>query len=166
MARARFYGTFEYSVDGKGRVAVPVVFRKKLGPDEDTFFFAPGRDRTIEVHPIAEWDEYESRTLHSLPEHSRAAQRFQRFLYASACEARLDTQGRIMLPRHLRELAGIEDSVVIAGAGRSFEIWEPHSFRRFVDEAKVTYDTDRNVAASEGWKGLRGNVVGAQDEIP
>jgi len=156
MARARFYGTFEYSVDSKGRVAVPVAFRKKLGSEEDTFFFAPGRDRTIEVHPMTEWDDYENRTLHKQPEHSRAAQRFQRFLYASACEAKLDTQGRIMLPRHLRELAGIDESVIIAGAGRSFEIWEPHNFRRFVEEARVTYDSDRNVAGAEGANGANG----------
>ncbi|MEO0079726.1 MAG: division/cell wall cluster transcriptional repressor MraZ [candidate division WOR-3 bacterium] len=153
MGRPRFFGEHEYTVDAKGRVAIPVAFRKKLGPGEETFFLVPGRDMTIEVHPLPGWDEYENRTLRQFPEGKRETQRVKRFLYGRGTEATLDSQGRILLPQRLRERAGITNEVVFAGVGDFFEIWEPSRYRKFMEEADKSYDEDRNVASLEGKNG-------------
>ncbi len=152
VARGRFFGNFEYTIDGKGRLAVPVTFRKKLGPDEDAFILIPGRFNTIEVHPYSEWSDYEDRVLRHQPEHTEEAQRFSILAYSMAGEATLDVQGRILLPKHLRDWAGIAQNVIIAGAGRFFLIWEPEKYRQFVAEAMPRYQRDRDEAARQGWE--------------
>lgn len=152
MGLGRFMGEFEYTIDGKGRLAVPVEFRKKLGPDENRLIFLPGRFQTIEVHPYTEWSDYEDRVLRHLPEHTEEAQRFFILLYSQAGEATLDVQGRVLLPKHLREWAGIKSNVVITGAGKFFLIWEPERYRKFVMESMVNYQRDRNEAGRQAWE--------------
>lgn len=157
VGKGRFFGIYHYTIDAKGRIAVPVAFRKKLGPDEGTFIFVPGRFQTIEVHPIAEWQEYEERVLRFQPEHTEESQRFTLLLYSQAGEASLDVQGRILLPKHLREWAGINSEVVIAGAGSFFLIWEPERYWNFINESMPRYQKDRDEAGRQGWeRRLRG----------
>lgn len=150
--KGRFFGTFEYTIDGKGRLAVPVAFRKKLAADEDTFIFAPGRYQTIEVYPLSEWNDYEERVLRHQPEFTEEAQRFRILLYSQSGEASLDVQGRILIPKHLREWAGIDQNVVVTGAGAFFLIWEPERFRRFASEWMPRYQKDRDEASRQGWE--------------
>jgi len=165
LAKGRFFGKFEYTIDSKGRLAVPVTFRKKLGPDEDSFVFVPGRFQTIEVHPYQEWNDYEDRVLRHQPEHTEEAQRFSILLYSQAGEATLDVQGRILLPKHLREWAGIDNEVIITGAGRFFLIWEPERYRRFVADSMPRYQQDRDEATRQGWERRRQIGSSAGDDI-
>lgn len=161
LGLGRFIGEFEYTIDSKSRLAVPVEFRKKLGPDENKFIFLPGRFQTIEVYPYTEWNDYQNRELRHLPEYSEKVQRFLTLLYALAWEATLDVQGRVLMPKHLKEWAGIINNVVITGAGRFFMIWEPERYRKFVTESMVNYQRDRNEAGRQAWEMMlrfRGDV--------
>jgi MraZ protein len=144
-------------MDSKGRVAVPVVFRKKLAPDENTFFCVPGRDRAVEVHVADEWEEYQRRYLEDQPEFAPETQRSRRYLYSQSAEVTLDSQGRLLVPKHLQEEAGIVNDVVVAGMGSFFELWEPQRYSAFIAEAKQRYDSDRNAAARQGWEVAKGH---------
>jgi len=166
MGRARFFGNFVHAVDGKGRVAVPVGYRKKLGPQETTFFLVPGRDRAIEVHLAGEWDEYERRILENQPEHAPETLRSKRYLYSQSVEVSLDTQGRLLMPKHLIEDAGIADSAIVAGMGSFFELWEPDRYRSFIAEEKSRYDSDRNAAARQGWEVAKGHGRTDDSDVP
>ena len=44
------------------------------------------------------------------------------FAYAARCE--LDGQGRILLPQHLREFAGLTKSVTVVGSNNHAEFWD------------------------------------------
>jgi len=46
--------------------------------------------------------------------------------YASDCQ--LDNQGRILLPKELREYASITRQAVILGQGNKFELWDEESW--------------------------------------
>jgi MraZ protein len=48
----------------------------------------------------------------------------KRFVFAGAAVAELDRQGRVLLPLHLAEHAGIERDVVVAGVHDHVEIWD------------------------------------------
>ncbi len=152
ISKGRFFGEYGYTIDAKGRIAVPIAFRKKLGPEEDTFVFVPGRFQTIEVYPAKEWERYEEEVLRHQPEHTEESQRFIMFLYSQAGEATLDVQGRILLPKHLRDWAGINSNVVIAGAGSYFLIWEPQRYQAFIAESRANYQKNRDEAGRQGWE--------------
>ena len=43
---------------------------------------------------------------------------------AWACEVEPDKQGRILVPQSLREVAGLEKEIVVAGVSDRCEIWD------------------------------------------
>lgn len=148
-----FLGEFTHSVDSKGRVAVPNPFRRQLpSASEGKFVLLRGRDRTIEVHPLSEWKEFANRTLHKLPLYQRRSQRVRRFRFSSATTVGLDSQGRILLPRHLREEAGIDGEAVLAGVGAYIEIWEPGAYRAFIEQARQAHDDDLAYLEEHDWQ--------------
>lgn len=54
---------------------------------------------------------------------SKEARKFARFFFAGAATCEVDKQGRVLLPATLREFAGIEKEVVLAGVVNHIEIW-------------------------------------------
>lgn len=55
-------------------------------------------------------------------------------------EAVVDAQGRIMLPRHMAEIAGIGDEVTFVGAGNVIEMWDPARYENFIAGADDDFD--------------------------
>ena len=56
---------------------------------------------------------------------SRANTRaFARLMLAGAMDVETDKQGRIILPDYLRQFAGIEKKVIVAGLYNRLEIWD------------------------------------------
>lgn len=152
MVNSLFLGEFRFSVDTKGRVQVPVSYRERLSPEsEKTFVLQRGRDRTIEVHPLSEWREYWDRTLQSLPKYQDRARKVRRLALASAAEVQMDSQYRLLIPKHLLDWAGVKGEAVLAGAGEYFEIWEPSLYDRFTEEARLTLDEDLAALERHGW---------------
>lgn len=151
MADGIFLDEYRHSVDSKGRVAVPNSFRKLLTrASRGRFVLQKGRDRTIEVHPLSEWRAFWDRTLRKLPRFQLRSKRIRRQL-ARASEVVVDDQGRVLIPKHLREHAGIESEVVLAGAGDYFEIWAPAEYQKSLDAAARTDEEDLAEMERLGW---------------
>jgi MraZ protein len=49
-------------------------------------------------------------------------------LFADSEQLSFDGEGRIMLPGHLLNHAGIGERAIFAGKGKKFQIWEPSAF--------------------------------------
>lgn len=139
----RFRGQFRYAVDHKGRIAVPVAFRRALdAANQHTLVLTKGYDGEIEAHPLAEWERFEEAILMALPRYKKETRRFMRRRASSASEVELDSQGRVMLPKHLVEYAKIQGEAIISGAVTHFEVWNPSVFERFEDESEATQEED------------------------
>ena len=55
MAQTTFSGSFDHSLDGKGRVIIPSSFREALGDD---FTITINPDKTaVAIYPKAIWDQ-------------------------------------------------------------------------------------------------------------
>ena len=51
----RFIGSFNHSLDSKGRLVIPQGFREKLG---ETFCVAPSYDfKSVAIYPTDKWEE-------------------------------------------------------------------------------------------------------------
>ena len=111
-------GQYNHSLDAKGRVNFPARLREELG---ERFVITRGLDNCLFVYPMGEW-KYLADKLHQLPISKSAA--LSRFFFAGAAEVEPDKQGRVLLPAHLREYAGLERDVVIAGVSNRAEIWD------------------------------------------
>lgn len=127
-----FSGEYNHTVDAKGRLIVPAKFRDQLG---DEFVVTRGLDGCLFVYTMDEWHNMEER-FREIPMTSKNARKFSRFLFAGAVTCEVDKQGRILLPPVLREYAGIQKDVVLAGILSRIEIWDKDRWN------ENTYDED------------------------
>lgn len=125
-----FTGEYRHSVDDKGRVAIPVRFRGELAAGA---FISKWIDGCVAIHTRAGWDDLADKTT-SLPVTSASARTFQRFIFGAAFELELDRQGRTVVPKNLREFAGLTDDVVIVGARDHLELWSPSRWQAYSAE--------------------------------
>ena len=51
-----------------------------------------------------------------------------------ATELEIDSHGRILLTRELREFAGLERQAMLIGQGNKFELWSEERWGRSADE--------------------------------
>ena len=111
----RFIGSFSHSLDAKGRLVIPQVFREKLG---EQFCVAPSYDfKSIAVYPTEMW-ERRNREYEKLGKLNPALNRYLEQFYAlSYDEQACDGQGRVLLPVNIRQkILGEERDVEITGA--------------------------------------------------
>ena len=73
------------------------------------------------------------RQIEKLPLTDKNARLFMRFLIAGANTCELDKQGRILLPATLREFAGLEKDVLLAGMLDHIEIWNEERWKENAD---------------------------------
>jgi transcriptional regulator MraZ len=131
---ASFKGQAQYSVDVKGRVAIPAKMRASLHPEAlGTFTMTRGFEPCIYLYPLDEWQRKESE-YKSLNTYNRQARHLIRSILMWAEEAVLDGQGRLGLSKALIEYAGLSDRALIIGAMDRIEIWDPDVFGKFLSE--------------------------------
>ncbi len=138
---ARFKGQAEYSVDDKGRVAIPAKMRSAMTPEaEGTFIITRGLEQCIFLYPKDRWAEIEER-IGGLNMFQRESREFARRILMWAEEAVLDKQGRVSLPKPLMEFAGIQEKALIIGAFDHIEIWDLDVWEAHINEAVEDYET-------------------------
>ena len=148
MARGRFLHT----MDAKGRVSIPVVLRTEIQTQDER---PPILTNLVDCPAVGlfshdRWLEIEQR-LTSMSQVQPEIQSIQRLLVSGAVECPFDAQGRILVPPHLREHAGLEREVTIAGVGRRIEIWDKG---RFDEELSRIRERGREVSAVAAELGL------------
>ncbi|MEA2094351.1 MAG: division/cell wall cluster transcriptional repressor MraZ [Pseudomonadota bacterium] len=136
-----FRGGSTINLDAKGRLAFPTRYRNALDERcEGRIVLTVHDDRCLLLYPYPEWDEIE-RKLVRLPNQNRRTRTLQRMLLGHATELEIDKNGRILIPPRLREFAGLEKRVVLAGLGNKFEIWNEEAWEQSCGDW-VTKDSD------------------------
>src|SRR5688572_1451942 len=113
-----FIGQYAHTIDDKKRISLPVKFRKEIGKK---IVLTHGLDRCLFAYGVKEWEKISEKlgNLGMLDANSRG---FNRFILAGAQEIDVDSNGRILIPEHLKEFAGVNDTVVFAGVFNRIEI--------------------------------------------
>ena len=136
-----FKGQAEYSVDTKGRVAIPAKMRSAMNPEaKSTFTVTRGFEKCIFLYPLNRWVEMEDE-IGGLSTYDREARAFTRRIMMWAEEVTLDSQGRLTLPKSLIDFAGIDGRALILGAYDRIEIWNPDTFEAYLNEETADYET-------------------------
>ena len=131
-----FMGEYNHTVDTKGRLIIPSKFREQLGEE---FIVTKGLDGCLFVFPQDEWQAFEEK-LRTLPLTQKGARQFTRFFVAGATPCELDKQGRILLPATLREFAGLDKDVVLAGMLNRIEIWSEQKWNENNNYEEIDMD--------------------------
>jgi MraZ protein len=132
-----FASRFESRIDPRGRVAIPAPFRAVL-PQEGT--------AEIHCYPHLDYGAIEAggtRLVEEIkgivgrqPTGSPLREALE-LVYFGECEKlKVDPDGRTILPKRLREHAGIADTAIFVGLGNKFQIWEPSAYNKFRESAR------------------------------
>lgn len=122
-----FIGEYYHSVDDKGRLAVPVKFRKVFAKRA---VVTRGLDHCLFLYTQAEWNKLAAK-LSNLPIAKANTRAFARLMLAGAMDVDLDGQGRVILPDYLRSYASLGKKAVIAGLYNRLEIWEEKAWAKY-----------------------------------
>lgn len=130
-----FTSTYENKLDWKGRVSVPARYRALLKEAGQALFVTCSLTETCLDGMGHERLTQFSNMLDGLDIGSDEAKAVQ-FLIFTAQEMRPDSDGRIVLPEKFISHAQLKDTVIFAGSGRWFQIWNPDNFRTFEAESR------------------------------
>jgi MraZ protein len=120
-------GRAVHTIDTKGRLSIPAGFRVELERYGDRHPILTTQLDCLALYPYEAWREIE-REIEAGSPLQPEVQDLQRLLYSGAVECPVDRQGRISIPAQLREEAGLEKEVTVAGVGNRIEIWDRARF--------------------------------------
>lgn len=139
-----FTGRYYHSIETKGRLAIPVAFREELISGGVVTW---GMDGCLFLFPNSYWQKF-SEKLASLSLTNQAARNLTRLLVQSAVDLNLDSQGRTLIPDHLREQANLKKQVVVAGSLTRIEIWDRDLYHTHLDLITQTINEPNEALAS------------------
>ena len=129
-------GEYAHNIDRKGRLIMPAKFREDLG---EHVVVNRGLDGCLYVYTSSQWEAVYKK-LSTLPSTNKDARMFQRMMLSKAAEVDLDSQGRILIPRTLIDLAGLEKECLIVGMANHLEIWSKERWTQLEEEQSDSFE--------------------------
>ena len=129
-------GTYECKVDAKGRLMLPVAFKKQLASVTEKGFvlkravFQP----CLELYPMQEWESM-MQNVNKLNRFKKKNNDFIRRFTAGVKSVELDVSGRLLIPKDLVSFAGISKEIVVTSAVNIIEIWDKDQYEKAIDDA-------------------------------
>jgi MraZ protein len=119
-----FRGASKVTLDSKGRMAIPTRYRDGIFARSSGSLVATiDKDDCILIYPLPDWEDMERRLMR-LPGNKPAIRAYQRRIVGHAAEMDMDGHGRILIPKELRDFAGLDRQAMLIGQGNKFELWD------------------------------------------
>ena len=149
-------GTYECKVDAKGRLMLPVAFKKQLASVTEKGFvlkravFQP----CLELYPMQEWESM-MQNVNKLNRFKKKNNDFIRRFTAGVKPVDLDISGRLLIPKDLVGFAGITKEIVVTSAVNIIEIWDKDKYEKAIDDAANDFaDLAEDVMGQDDADGL------------
>ncbi|MDR3326216.1 MAG: division/cell wall cluster transcriptional repressor MraZ [Rhodospirillaceae bacterium] len=133
---ALFVSTFFNKIDIKGRVSVPASFRTTVTMQmSQGIFIYPSFTANAIDGCCGDFLE-QLVTSTTLDFFSSEQDDINTLIFSSAHHLTWDSEGRVVLPKEIREHANITEQVAFVGKGRTFQIWEPIALKIHTEKAR------------------------------
>lgn len=126
-----FFGTYEHSLDDKGRLILPAKIRVRLS---GAVYLTQHLDDCLAMWTLEQFEK-EVDARQAWAERGARERNEVRDWSAAVHEVELDRQGRMAIPQALRAYAGLEQEVLVTGAINRVELWSPVRWRGKVEAA-------------------------------
>lgn len=129
-------GTYECKVDAKGRLMLPVAFKKQLASVVENGFVLKRAvfQLCLELYPMQEWESM-MQNVNKLNRFKKKNNDFIRRFTAGVKPVDLDVSGRLLIPKDLVGFASITKEIVVTSAVNIIEIWDKDSYEKAIDDA-------------------------------
>ena len=141
-----FRGNHPTRVDEKGRLKLPVDFKRQADAEYGTQFYITSKDgRVAEIYPLQEWEKIEAK-LAAIPNFNPAKKKFLDRVNYYGQLVELDAQGRLLIPQILRETAKVSGDVVVFGMQTYLEVTNHEEFMRNMEANPLTPEDEKALA--------------------
>ena len=130
-----FKGIHNLSLDSKGRLGIPVKYRDNIiGLVKGAMVITiDTEEKCLLLYPSNFWSKIQDK-ISNLPSFNKNARRIQRLLVGHAEDIDVDSNGRILISKPLREYASLTKKVILIGQGEKFEIWDQGTWSQNVEK--------------------------------
>jgi len=119
-----FLGTYTPRLDDKGRLFLPAKYRDRL---QSGIVITRGHEKSLVIYPSDVFESLASRAM-AAPSTNKRARSYTRMLLSGASDQIPDKQGRISVPPHLRQYAGLSRDITVTGVGDHLEVWDTETW--------------------------------------
>jgi MraZ protein len=150
---ATFIGDYTCKVDLKGRIILPMAFKKQM-PSGAQDHFVVRKDifeNCLVLYSIEDWNRQLEQIRKRINPYNREHNRFMRNFFKGTAELILDNNNRFLIPKRLLDLIGAIRDVVLAGQDGRIEIWAA------ADYEKIDMPSDDFANLAEKLMGDRSN---------
>lgn len=128
-----FRGASQIALDANGRMAIPTRYRERLASRADGHLVATVDKECLLIYPLPDWKEFEEKLM-AVPNINPVARRFQRIKMGYAKDLQMDANGRVLVPKELRDVAKLDRRAMLLGQGNKFELWDEDLWNTRRDE--------------------------------
>jgi len=135
-----FYGEYEHTIDKKGRLIIPSRFRESFKEyDISKLYITRGLDKCLFIFTENEWKTQESK-FKAISFTKSEARKFNRLYFSGAAQIECDRQGRILIPKYLKDFAGIKKDVMLIGVSNRMEVWSKDIWQAYYNSSKESFE--------------------------
>jgi MraZ protein len=134
---ATFIGDYTCKVDAKGRIILPMAFKKQMPADAQDHFVVRKDifENCLVLYSIEDWNRQLDKIRKRMNTYNREHNMFLRNFFKGTAELSLDNSNRLLVPKRLMDLIGAERDVVLAGQDGRIEIWAESVYDKIDMEA-------------------------------
>ncbi|MCU7694383.1 division/cell wall cluster transcriptional repressor MraZ [Haoranjiania flava] len=144
------FGEYKVTMDTKGRMMIPAEFRRQLEEqDESSFVIKRGMNNCLTLYLQSQWSVMRQK-LDGMNDFNPKVQQFKRLFLDGIAIVEPDSAGRLLMPKHLQEYAGLSKDVVFWAQGNKVEIWDKEAKDKYVEAQMASMES----LASELFSGV------------
>ena len=133
-------GTYECTVDNKGRIMIPAQLKKQLdGFTKEPFILKRSVfQNCLELFPHSEWKLMMDK-VNKLNRFVKKNNDFIRMYTAGVKSIDLDSNGRLLVPKDLIAISKLTKHVVLSSSINIIEIWDKDEYEKSINDPKVDF---------------------------
>lgn len=141
-----FLSRYVNIIDKKFRVSVPAPYRNSVASNEFSgiVVYPSIKHKCIESCSLEKLKEI-IKMIENLDPYSEERDALETIILGEAVQLTFDKEGRVIIPKHLIEYSGIKNNVCFVGKGQVFEIWDEEEFNKYLENAKIIANNNRNL---------------------
>ncbi|MCK9208395.1 MAG: division/cell wall cluster transcriptional repressor MraZ [Salinivirgaceae bacterium] len=130
-----FVGDHPCKLDGKSRILFPAALKKQMEGDNDRFVVKKDLfENCLVLYTLQEWERQNQQIRQKINTFNKEHNTFLRGFYRGTAEVILDSSSRLLIPKRLLDIVGIDKEVILAGQDAKIEIWAKEAYENLAHD--------------------------------
>jgi len=125
-----FSGEFSCALDEKGRIMLPTKLRAGLSGSR--VVITRGIDECLSIFPFSLWEKFLAQFFATFSPLEKRVRLLQRRIVAPAQECEVSKNGRVLIPKALINVIGLQRECAVLGMHSYIEVWNVATYQEYL----------------------------------